>query len=126
MISVDKLEKDEDTKKEFNALKGLYDSLPLKRRDIFNYSIDWEMIDKNNIVENKIRPLVAKSIRELLGVEDDIVIDLIVKKVASHCSAQDMLDKTKEFLEGDAEKFVIKTWRALIFEQVKVLMNSKK
>ena len=99
--------------------------MPSKKRDVFKYPINWELIDKMDIVEMKIRPLVCKSIRELLGAEDDAVIDLIVKNVARHCSPPEILDKIEEFLENDAEKFVIKLWRALIFEQIKINEASK-
>jgi hypothetical protein len=45
--------------------------------------------------------------------------------VIRHCSPQEILDKIEEFLENDAEKFVIKLWRALIFEQIKANDGNK-
>ena len=120
LIRVEKIEKDESTKKEFEKLKSLYETIPNRKKEVFKYTINWDLIDKHNIIETKIRQLVCKSIRELLGAEDDAVIDLIVKKVVRHCSPQEILDKIEEFLESDAEKFVIKLWRALIFEQIKL------
>lgn len=120
---VEKMENDESKKKEFEMLKSVYAIIPSKKKEIFKYPIKWELIEKHNIIETKIRQTVCNSIRELLGAEDDAVIDLIVKKVVRHCTPQDILDKIEEFLENDAEKFVIKLWRALIFEQIKLEMK---
>ncbi len=66
---------------------------------------------------------MTKRIKESLGAEEENIIDLIVKKVRKKCPPQEIEDKIETFLEKEAEDFVMKMWRILIFEQLKIEKN---
>jgi RNA-binding protein 25 len=66
---------------------------------------------------------VGKKLKEYLGVEEQNLIDLIVRKVEKKCPPQEILDKCETFLEEIAEEFVVKMWKIIIFEILKVENN---
>ena len=59
---------------------------------------------------------------DYLGQEEKAMIDFVIGKIASHKAPSEILDQVGLVLDEDAENFVIKLWRALIFE---ILSNHK-
>ena len=117
---LENIEKDEEIKKQVNTVKQLYDKIPTKKSELFKYPINWEIINENAIIEKKLRPWVEKRIMDYLGSEEEAVINLIVKKVKKKCPPQEIEDKMETVLKNEAEDFVMKMWKILVFEQLKV------
>lgn len=117
------IDKDEVIKKQVEHVKQLYETIPTRKNELFKYPVNWEVIEKNNVLEKKLRPWVAKRIKDYLGSEEETVINLIVTKVKKKCPPQEIEDKMETFLEKDAEEFVVKMWKLLVFEQLKIENN---
>jgi RNA-binding protein 25 len=66
------------------------------------------------------RPWVTKKIAEYLGEEEKTLTDFIMTKVAQHCSPTDLLGQLQLVLDEEAEVFVMKLWRLLIFELLRL------
>lgn len=66
------------------------------------------------------RPWIAKKITEFLGEEEDTLVDYIVSNTKEHAQASKMLELLQSILDDEAEMFVLKMWRMLIFEIKKV------
>ena len=66
---------------------------------------------------------MAKRIKEYVGAEEESIINLIVKKVKKKCPPQEIEDKMESIIEKEAEDFVMKMWRILVFEQLKIEKN---
>lgn len=113
----DKL-KTPDNKKLLDA-KQLIDMIPKTKEELFSFEIDWAVYDKHELHE-RMRPWISKKITEFLGEEEPTLVDYIVSSTQEHVKATQMLELLQSILDDEAEMFVLKMWRMLIFEIKKV------
>lgn len=95
--------------------KQLIDTIPKTKDELFSYEINWSIYDKNGLHE-RMRPWISKKITEYLGEEEPTLVDYIVSTTGEHITATEMLKKLELILDDEAEMFVLKMWRMLIFE----------
>lgn len=77
--------------------------MPQKRSDIYNYKIDWDLVEKHNILKEKILPWVKAKSVELLGEEEGVFINAIMSKLMVKESAYNIEAKIEKALEEKAE-----------------------
>lgn len=99
--------------------KQLIDMIPRTKEELFSYEINWSIYDKHELHE-RMRPWISKKITEFLGEEEASLVDYIVSSTQSHVKASQMLELLQSILDEEAEMFVLKMWRMLIFEIKKV------
>ncbi|XP_015894679.3 RNA-binding motif protein 25 [Ziziphus jujuba] len=107
-----------DNKKLLDA-KQLIDMIPRTKEELFSYEINWSIYDKHALHE-RMRPWISKKITEFLGEEEATLVDYIVSSTQEHVEADRMLQLLQSILDEEAEMFVLKMWRMLIFEIKKV------
>ena len=73
-----------------------------------------------NVLHERMRPWVSKKITDFLGEEEVTLVDYIVSSTQDHVEAGEMLERLQTILDDEAEMFVLKMWRMLIFEIKKV------
>lgn len=71
------------------------------------------------IVDGTIKNWVVRKIIEYLGEEEATLTDFIITKLKSRCPPNELLTELAAVLDEDAETFVIKLWRMLIFSMLK-------
>jgi len=71
-------------------------------------------------LHERMRPWISKKIIEFLGEEESTLVDYIVSCTKDHVQAEKMLELLQSILDVEAEMFVLKMWRMLIFEIKKV------
>ena len=116
---LENIDKDESAKKDFEKLKKLFESIPKDKNGLYKYPIDWNIADKNEIYEKRLRPWITQKVREYLGVEEQDLIKMILKKVKKRSPPQEIQDKLSNVFEKEAEPFVMKMWKIMIFEIMK-------
>ncbi|KAJ6983562.1 hypothetical protein NC653_026397 [Populus alba x Populus x berolinensis] len=99
--------------------KQLIDMIPKTKEELFLYEINWAVYDKHELHE-RMRPWISKKITEFLGEEETTLVDYIVSSTQEHVKASQMLEMLQAILDDEAEMFVLKMWRMLIFEIKKV------
>ncbi|XP_058114927.1 RNA-binding motif protein 25 isoform X2 [Magnolia sinica] len=99
--------------------KQLIDMIPKTKEELFSYDINWAVYDKHELHE-RMRPWISKKITEFLGEEEATLVDYIVSSTKEHVRATQMLELLQSILDDEAEMFVLKMWRMLIFEIKKV------
>ncbi|KAL2510394.1 splicing factor PWI domain-containing protein/RNA recognition motif (RRM)-containing protein [Forsythia ovata] len=99
--------------------KQLIDAIPKTKDELFSYEINWAIYDQNALQE-RMRPWISKKITEFLGEEEVTLVDYIVSSTQEHVGAGEMFDRLQSILDDEAEMFVLKMWRMLIFEIKKV------
>ncbi|XP_020578893.1 RNA-binding protein 25 isoform X2 [Phalaenopsis equestris] len=115
-------ERDDKMKAENKKLldaKQLIDMIPKTKEELFAYEINWSIYDKHALHE-RMRPWISKKITEFLGEEEATLVDYIVSSTKEHVRASKMLELLQSILDDEAEMFVLKMWRMLIFEVKKV------
>mmetsp|Transcript_70528 Transcript_70528/g.187880 ORF Transcript_70528/g.187880 Transcript_70528/m.187880 type:complete len:345 (-) Transcript_70528:91-1125(-) len=114
-------------------IKELIAKIPTTKADLFEYPMNWNVIQDEGIVDRKLKPWVKKKVAEFLGEEDISMTSYILRKVELCNTAQPMLvprtpdqlvADLKELLDDDAEEFVVKMWRMLIFEVLRAQLTS--
>lgn len=106
---------------DFEARKrSIIDSLPSSQKDVFNFAINWDAFTSaKSAVASRIRTYVSKKIAELLGEEEQTLVDFVMEKLQEHAQAQQMLNELVEVLDEDAQGFVLKLYRTVIYETQK-------
>ncbi|KAL3654071.1 hypothetical protein CASFOL_003752 [Castilleja foliolosa] len=99
--------------------KQLIDTIPKTKDELFSYDINWATYDQNALHE-RMRPWISKKITEYLGEEEVTLVDYIVSSTQEHVEAKEMFERLQTILDDEAEMFVLKMWRMLIFEVKKV------
>jgi len=97
-------------------VQSVIDRIPTTKDELFAIEIDWTLIDKNKIIDKKMKPWVVKKIVEYLGEEEKTLIDFIMGKITSHTPPAEMLVQLSPVLDEEAEIFVVKMWRMLVYE----------
>ncbi|XP_022725200.1 RNA-binding protein 25-like isoform X2 [Durio zibethinus] len=99
--------------------KQLIDMIPKTKEELFSYEINWDVYDQHALHE-RMRPWISKKITEFLGEEEKTLVDYVVSSTQEHVKASQMLELLQSILDEEAEMFVLKMWRMLIFEIKKV------
>lgn len=96
-------------------IKTLIDRIPTSKEDLFAYNFDRSLVD-NALMERRIRPWINRKIIEYIGEEEPTLVDFICSKVLAGSAAQSILNDVSMVLDEEAEVFVVKMWRLLIYE----------
>ncbi|XP_073149223.1 RNA-binding motif protein 25 isoform X2 [Henckelia pumila] len=99
--------------------KQLIDAIPKTKDELFSYEINWVIYEQNALHE-RMRPWISKKITDFLGEEEVTLVDYIVSSTQEHINASEMFERLQSILDDEAEMFVLKMWRMLIFEIKKV------
>ena len=97
------------------AVKKLVESIPTDRDELFAYNVDWEQLDEN-LMEKRIKPWINKKIIEYIGEEEATLNDFICSKIQQRTRPDKLLEEVKVVLDDEAELFVKKMWRLIVYE----------
>uniref|UniRef100_A0A3Q3AXQ5 RNA binding motif protein 25 n=1 Tax=Kryptolebias marmoratus TaxID=37003 RepID=A0A3Q3AXQ5_KRYMA len=104
-----------NTEEKHKHIKSLIEKIPTSRPELFSYSLDWAMVD-STLMDRRIRPWINKKIIEYIGEEEPTLVDFVCSKIMAHSSPQGILDDVAMVLDEEAEVFIVKMWRLLIYE----------
>jgi len=96
-------------------VKKLVESIPTDRDELFAYQVDWEQLDES-LMEKRIRPWINKKIIEYIGEEEATLNDFICSKIQQRTRPDKLLEEVKVILDDEAELFVKKMWRLIVYE----------
>jgi hypothetical protein len=57
-------------------------------QDIFTYSVDWDSLFEMDIITKICKPWISKKIKEYMGVEEPMMINIVLKLLSQKCSHQ--------------------------------------
>jgi RNA-binding protein 25 len=97
------------------AIKKLVESIPTDKDELFNYPIDWSQMDQT-LMEKRIKPWINKKIIEYIGEEEATLNNFICSEIEQRSKPDKLLDDVKVILDDEAELFVKKMWRLIVYE----------
>ncbi|KAM9355187.1 RNA-binding protein 25b [Pholidichthys leucotaenia] len=104
-----------NTEEKRKHIKSLIEKIPTGKPELFSYPLDWAMVD-TTLMERRVRPWINKKIIEYIGEEEPTLVDFVCSKVMAHSTPQSILDDVAMVLDEEAEVFIVKMWRLLIYE----------
>jgi len=97
------------------AIKQLIERIPTAKEELFGFSLEWSMVD-STLMEKRIKPWINKKIIEYIGEEEQSLVEYICQKVVGRSSPRTILEDVQMVLDDEAEVFVVKMWRLLVYE----------
>jgi RNA-binding protein 25 len=67
-------------------------------------------------MEKRIKPWVTKKIVEYIGEEEATLTDFICSSIMAKKGAETILSDVRVLLDEEADVFVVKMWRLLVYE----------
>ena len=74
------------------AVRNLAAEIPSDKEGLWNWNVKWEFVDEAVIVE-KLRPFVEKKIMEYLGVQEQLLVEVVEEYVRKRAKAQDLVEQ---------------------------------
>jgi hypothetical protein len=94
--------------------------IPSDTASLFVSTIRWDLAEKHNLLENKVKPWVTKRILEYLEVEEPTMIQFICSHIKERKPPKELIAQLKPVFEDETEVFVITLWRMLVLESLKM------
>lgn len=96
------------------AAQQLAAEIPSDKEGLWNWTVAWDFVDEA-ILTQQLKPFVEKKIVEYLGVQEQMLVDVVDEHVRRHGPPQELVDALAEALDEEAEVLVKKLWRMIIF-----------
>ncbi|KAJ3399334.1 hypothetical protein CcCBS67573_g03296 [Chytriomyces confervae] len=99
------------------AIEDLVAALPADWNGLVAWDVKWDFLEGGGeVVAKKIRAFVGKKVVEAIGEENQDIVEFVMTSVARRKGAQYILDELSGPLDDEAEVFVKKLWRMVMFE----------
>ncbi|KAL4764824.1 uncharacterized protein BDW70DRAFT_170143 [Aspergillus foveolatus] len=96
------------------AARQLAAEIPTDKDGLWKWEIKWEFVDES-VVSEQLKPFVEKKIVEYLGVQEQMLVDVVEEHVRKRGNPQELVEQLEEALDEEAEVLVRKLWRMIIF-----------
>lgn len=96
------------------AVRQLAAEIPTEKDGLWKWDVKWDYVDDAVIVE-KLRPFVEKKIMEYLGVQEQLLVEVVEDHVRGRKAPGDLVELLEGALDEEAEVLVKKLWRMVIF-----------
>ncbi|KAL7675998.1 hypothetical protein ACOME3_002257 [Neoechinorhynchus agilis] len=97
------------------AIKKIIEFIPSDTDKLYAYPVDWDMVD-DDLMQGRIQPWIEKKIVEYIGEEEKTLVEFISQKILRHSAPTDILSDVRMVLDDEADVFLVKLWRLLIYE----------
>ncbi|KAL3428500.1 u1 snrnp-associated protein [Phlyctema vagabunda] len=96
------------------AVRQLAADIPTEKDGLWAWDVKWEHVDEAIIVD-KLRPFVEKKIMEYLGVQEQLLVEVVEDHIRTRGKPQELVEQLDGALDEEAEVLVKKLWRMVIF-----------
>jgi RNA-binding protein 25 len=110
----------EEERRKREAVAELEREVPQNKMELWQFAIDWDKLSKSVVLERNIRPWLEEMSNEYMGGVEEKFIALVEKKLLSRSHPDKIIKIMKQLLDDDSEEFVIKLWKKLVLEYLKL------
>lgn len=102
------------------ARKQLAQEIPNDKAALWSWDVQWAYLNPDttevDIIEERLRPFVEKKVVEYLGVQEDLLVDVVMSALKDHKKPEELVHELEGALdEEEAEVLVKKLWRMVVF-----------
>lgn len=77
------------------AARQLAAEIPAEKEGLWNWTVKWEFVD-DTVISDQLKPFVEKKIVEYLGVQEQMLVDVVEEHVRKHGSPQELVEQLAE------------------------------
>ncbi|KAF3892152.1 RNA-binding protein RBM25 [Trichophyton interdigitale] len=96
------------------AARQLAAEIPSDKEGLWQWDVKWEFVDEA-VLSDQLKPFVEKKIMEYLGVQEQMLVDVVEEHIRKRGSPQDLVEQLEGALDEEAEVLVKKLWRMIVF-----------
>ncbi|KAK3078454.1 hypothetical protein LTS18_007468 [Coniosporium uncinatum] len=96
------------------AARQLAQEIPSDKEGLWEWPVKWEFVTEE-VIKSQLKPFVEKKIVEYLGVQEQMLVDVVEEHIGKRSSADTMVQELEGALDEEAEVLVKKLWRMIIF-----------
>ncbi|KAL2012805.1 hypothetical protein VTN00DRAFT_330 [Thermoascus crustaceus] len=96
------------------AARQLAQEIPSDKEGLWKWDVKWEFVDES-VLSEQLKPFVEKKIMEYLGVQEQMLVDVVEEHIRQRGKPQELVEQLEEALDEEAEVLVKKLWRMIIF-----------
>lgn len=96
------------------ATRQLAASIPNDTASLFQWHVKWAHLT-DTVIEEQLRPYVQKKIFESLGVQEDMLVEIIEGVVRDRGTPEKIVEELAGLLDEEAEGLARKVWRMVVF-----------
>eukprot|EP01039_Chlorochromonas_danica_P007117 gene7117-7869_t len=97
------------------SLEQIVDQIPTEKEALFAFAVNWDVLDRHDVVRSVLKAWIVKKIVQYLGEEEESLTHFIVSKLSAHCSPLDLVQELSMVLDEDSDTFVCKLWRMVVY-----------
>ena len=79
-------------------------------------AVHFGALEGSGALDAKLAPFIGKKMKEYLGEDEPSLVELVVGKLRARTGAASLEEYLKKILDDEAEVFMVKLWRMLLFE----------
>lgn len=96
-------------------MRQLAGEIPVEHQGILDWAIDWTYL-RPKAIDEKVAPFVSKKIKEFFGFHDKDVQNFVLDHIRARGKADDLAKEMSKTMDEEANPFVQKIYRMVIFE----------
>ncbi|KAK5075405.1 hypothetical protein LTR64_001613 [Lithohypha guttulata] len=97
------------------AAKNLAAEIPNDKSALWAWNVQWSYLD-SDVIEERLRPFVEKKIVDILGVQEEMLVDVVVTALNNKRRPEELAKELEGALdEEEADSLVRKLWRMVVF-----------
>lgn len=96
------------------AVRALAQEIPNEKEGLWEWDVKWDYLDES-VIREKLRPFVEKKLVEYLGVQEQLLIEVVEEHLRKHGKPEELVEELAEALDDEASALVKKLWRMVIF-----------
>lgn len=97
------------------AAQTLAAEIPNEKSALWSWTVQWDYLESETI-EERLKPFVEKKIVEYLGVQEQMLVDVVVSALRERRGPEELVKELEGALdEEEAEVLVRKLWRMVVF-----------
>ncbi|KAF1353822.1 hypothetical protein BDV97DRAFT_367383 [Delphinella strobiligena] len=96
------------------ATRQLAATIPNDTSSLFAWPVKWAHLT-TAVIDEQLRPYVQKKIFESLGVQEDMLVDIIEGVIRDRGSPEKIVEELSGLLDEEAEGLARKVWRMVVF-----------